>query len=175
MQRGTGRHEQYGDLLTSLLPGQPFNPRSILNKAACNVISSLIYARRFEYGDTHFTNMLNTLEENMGENTGLVPEVGGSGQSAEPHLCCPSSQGKLCVKAVRDAFWESAAGGKTWTLAHLRQQTGRMDQTQGFLKGREPVPPVYVEATQACGFQDRLFLCYPGLQESKGWNRGGDR
>ncbi|XP_005354514.1 cytochrome P450 2D3-like [Microtus ochrogaster] len=55
--------------------GQPFNPHSLLNKAACNVISSLIYARRFEYGDTHFTNMLKTLDDNMGENTGLIPEV----------------------------------------------------------------------------------------------------
>ncbi|CAO2601473.1 Cytochrome P450 2D3 [Lemmus lemmus] len=55
--------------------GQPFNPHNLLNKAACNVISSLIYARRFEYGDAHVTNMLKTLEENMGENTGLVPEV----------------------------------------------------------------------------------------------------
>ncbi|XP_075816230.1 cytochrome P450 2D3-like [Microtus pennsylvanicus] len=55
--------------------GQPFNPHSLLNKAACNVISSLIYARRFEYGDAHFTNMLKTLDDNMGENTGLIPEV----------------------------------------------------------------------------------------------------
>ncbi|XP_051016041.1 cytochrome P450 2D3-like [Acomys russatus] len=47
----------------------------LLNKAVCNVIASLIYARRFEYGDPSLINMLTTLEENMGENTGLLPEV----------------------------------------------------------------------------------------------------
>ncbi|XP_049984211.1 cytochrome P450 2D3-like isoform X1 [Alexandromys fortis] len=55
--------------------GQPLNPHRLLNKASCNVISSLIYARRIEYGDAHFTNMLKTLDDNMGENTGLIPEV----------------------------------------------------------------------------------------------------
>ncbi|XP_028645731.1 cytochrome P450 2D3 [Grammomys surdaster] len=55
--------------------GSPFNPYTLLNKAVCNVIASLIYARRFEYGDPDFINMLEVLKENMGENTGLIPEV----------------------------------------------------------------------------------------------------
>ena len=44
----------------------------------CNVIVSLIYAHRFEYGDPDFIKMLKILKENMGENTGLFPEVGDS-------------------------------------------------------------------------------------------------
>lgn len=39
------------------------------------MIASLIYARRFEYGDPDFIKMLKILKENMGENTGLFPEV----------------------------------------------------------------------------------------------------
>ncbi|XP_059104068.1 cytochrome P450 2D3-like isoform X3 [Peromyscus eremicus] len=55
--------------------GKPLNPSHLLNKAVCNVITSLIYARRFEYGDPQFTKLLKMLDENMGENTGLFPEV----------------------------------------------------------------------------------------------------
>ncbi|XP_036064536.1 cytochrome P450 2D3-like isoform X3 [Onychomys torridus] len=55
--------------------GKPLNPSHLLNKAVCNVITSLIYAQRFEYGDVELTKMVKMLEENMGENTGLFPEV----------------------------------------------------------------------------------------------------
>ncbi|XP_021010870.1 cytochrome P450 2D3 [Mus caroli] len=55
--------------------GAPLDPYTLLNKAVCNVIASLIYARRFEYGDPDFIKMLKILKENMGENTGLFPEV----------------------------------------------------------------------------------------------------
>uniref|UniRef100_UPI00000E778A cytochrome P450, family 2, subfamily d, polypeptide 13 n=1 Tax=Mus musculus TaxID=10090 RepID=UPI00000E778A len=55
--------------------GSPLDPYTLLNKAVCNVIASLIYARRFEYGDPDFIKMLKILKENMGENTGLFPEV----------------------------------------------------------------------------------------------------
>ncbi|XP_052016279.1 cytochrome P450 2D3 isoform X2 [Apodemus sylvaticus] len=55
--------------------GSPLNPYPLLNKAVCNVIASLIYARRFEYEDPDFIEMLKVLKENMGENTGLFPEV----------------------------------------------------------------------------------------------------
>ncbi|XP_021072406.1 cytochrome P450 2D3 isoform X1 [Mus pahari] len=55
--------------------GSPLDPYTLLNKAVCNVIASLIYARRFEYGDPDFIKVLKVLKENMGENTGLFPEV----------------------------------------------------------------------------------------------------
>ncbi|XP_052603440.1 cytochrome P450 2D3-like isoform X2 [Peromyscus californicus insignis] len=65
------QHMGYGPKAT----GKPLNPSKLLNKAVCNVITSLIYAQRFEYGDPQFTKLLKILEENMGENTGLFPEV----------------------------------------------------------------------------------------------------
>ncbi|XP_008843062.1 cytochrome P450 2D20-like [Nannospalax galili] len=55
--------------------GHPFKPNTLLNKATCNVIASLVYARRFDYDDPFLNKMLKTLEESMGQNTGLIPEV----------------------------------------------------------------------------------------------------
>ncbi|XP_029425013.1 cytochrome P450 2D3-like isoform X1 [Nannospalax galili] len=55
--------------------GHPFKPNTLLNKATCNVIASLVYARRFDYDDPFLNKMLKTLEESMGQNTGLIPEM----------------------------------------------------------------------------------------------------
>nr|XP_048300990.1 cytochrome P450 2D27-like isoform X2 [Myodes glareolus] len=55
--------------------GQPFNPTTLLNKGACNVISSLIYAQRFEYEDPFLNRLLQTLQESFGEDTGFIAEV----------------------------------------------------------------------------------------------------
>ncbi|XP_032774440.1 cytochrome P450 2D3 [Rattus rattus] len=55
--------------------GRPLDPYTLLNKAVCNVIASLIYARRFDYGDPDFIKVLKILKESMGEQTGLFPEV----------------------------------------------------------------------------------------------------
>ncbi|XP_051016017.1 cytochrome P450 2D3-like [Acomys russatus] len=55
--------------------GSPFDPSTMLNKAVCNVISSLIFARRFPYGDPYLTRMLSLLEENLTEISGFIPEV----------------------------------------------------------------------------------------------------
>ncbi|CAO2601475.1 Cytochrome P450 2D26 [Lemmus lemmus] len=55
--------------------GQPFNPTTLLNKGVCNVISSLIYAQRFEYEDPFLNRLIKTLQESFGEDTGFVSEV----------------------------------------------------------------------------------------------------
>ncbi|XP_051016036.1 cytochrome P450 2D10-like [Acomys russatus] len=55
--------------------GSPFDPSTMLNKALCNVIASLIFARRFEYGDPFLTRMLSLLEESLTEISGFIPEV----------------------------------------------------------------------------------------------------
>ncbi|KAK7795349.1 hypothetical protein U0070_011003, partial [Myodes glareolus] len=55
--------------------GQSFNPTTLLNKGACNVISSLIYAQRFEYEDPFFNGLLKTLQESLGEDTGFMAEL----------------------------------------------------------------------------------------------------
>ncbi|XP_040608632.1 cytochrome P450 2D20-like [Mesocricetus auratus] len=41
--------------------GRPFNPTTLLNKSVCNVISSLIYAHRFNYEDPFFNKLERTL------------------------------------------------------------------------------------------------------------------
>lgn len=78
----------------------------MLNKALCNVIASLIFARRFEYEDPYLIRMLTLVEDSLTEVSGFIPEVGGSGQPTEPLVCHPSSRGQLCARAVGEAFWE---------------------------------------------------------------------
>ncbi|XP_029326025.1 cytochrome P450 2D3-like [Mus caroli] len=63
--------------------GSPLNPYTLLDKAMCNVIASLVYAHRFEYEDPDLTKILRALKENIREKTGLIPEVGRSRESAE--------------------------------------------------------------------------------------------
>ncbi|XP_037053598.1 cytochrome P450 2D1-like isoform X2 [Peromyscus leucopus] len=55
--------------------GRPFNPRTMLDKATCNVISSLIFAQRFEYEDPYLIRMLKLLEEALADVSGFFPEV----------------------------------------------------------------------------------------------------
>ncbi|XP_040608620.1 cytochrome P450 2D27 isoform X2 [Mesocricetus auratus] len=55
--------------------GHPFNPTTLLNKSVCNVISSLIYAHRFDYEDPFFNSLLKMLQESFGEDTGFIAEV----------------------------------------------------------------------------------------------------
>ena len=63
----------------------------MLNNAVCNVIASLIFARRFEYEDPYLIRMQKVLEDSLTEVSGLIPEVGGSGQGTQPFLCSLSS------------------------------------------------------------------------------------
>lgn len=81
-------------MLASPILEHPFNPSPLLSKAVSNVIASLIYARRFEYEDPFFNRMLKTLKESLGEDTGFVGEVCGSGQWAWPLLCYKFYQSK---------------------------------------------------------------------------------
>ncbi|GAB1299655.1 Cytochrome P450 [Apodemus speciosus] len=53
--------------------GCPFSPNTLLNKAVCNVIASLLYARRFEYDDPGFIRLLGLLKETLKEESGFLP------------------------------------------------------------------------------------------------------
>ncbi|XP_063099715.1 cytochrome P450 2D16-like isoform X1 [Cavia porcellus] len=55
--------------------GQPFCPKALLNKAVCNVISSLIYARRFDYDDPMVLRLLEFLEDSLREDFSLKIQV----------------------------------------------------------------------------------------------------
>ncbi|KAL6088225.1 hypothetical protein STEG23_017671 [Scotinomys teguina] len=69
--------EEAGHLCDALAKeaGHPFNPIIHLKKGVCNVISSLIYAQRFEYEDPFLNRLLKTLLESLGEDTGFIAEV----------------------------------------------------------------------------------------------------
>nr|KAF6368086.1 cytochrome P450 family 2 subfamily D member 6 [Myotis myotis] len=55
--------------------GRPFSPNALLNRAVSNVISSLIYGRRFEYEDPRFLKLMDLMEEGLKEESGLLREV----------------------------------------------------------------------------------------------------
>ncbi|XP_004610607.2 cytochrome P450 2D17-like [Sorex araneus] len=55
--------------------GRPFSPRLLLNKAVSNVISSLIYACRFEYGDPRIIKMLELMDTALGEQSGFLAQI----------------------------------------------------------------------------------------------------
>ncbi|KAM5287665.1 cytochrome P450 2D17-like [Ctenodactylus gundi] len=55
--------------------GRPFGPSALLNKAVCNVIASLIYARRFEYDDRRLARLLDLLRDAIQEESGVIPKV----------------------------------------------------------------------------------------------------
>ncbi|KAM6216496.1 uncharacterized protein ACDL77_010072 [Rhynchocyon petersi] len=55
--------------------GRPFNPNALLNKAVCNIITSLLHGRRFEYDDPTFLKLLEMVETTMTDNSGTLREV----------------------------------------------------------------------------------------------------
>uniref|UniRef100_A0A8C0XKY1 Uncharacterized protein n=1 Tax=Castor canadensis TaxID=51338 RepID=A0A8C0XKY1_CASCN len=55
--------------------GRPFRPNALLNKAVCNVIASLIFARRFEYNDPCLVRLLDQMDDALKEVSGFLPEV----------------------------------------------------------------------------------------------------
>ncbi|XP_069855786.1 cytochrome P450 2D6-like isoform X2 [Dipodomys merriami] len=52
--------------------GHPFSPKALLNKAVCNVIASLICARRFDYDDTFLDRILELLQNKMNEESSII-------------------------------------------------------------------------------------------------------
>ncbi|CAO2601470.1 Cytochrome P450 2D27 [Lemmus lemmus] len=112
--------------------GQPFNPTALLNKGACNVISSLIYAQRFEYEDPFLNRLIKMLQESFGEDTGFIAEV----LNTIPVLLnIPGLRGKLFgkKKELRDSLNKLLIDHKTtWDPAQPPR-----DLTDAFLAEME--------------------------------------
>lgn len=53
--------------------GFPFSPNTLLDKAVCNVIASLLFACRFEYDDSRFIRLLDLLKDTLEEESGFLP------------------------------------------------------------------------------------------------------
>lgn len=57
------------------LPGRPFSPKDLLNKAVSNVIASLTFGYRFEYKDPRIVKLLDMMEDMLKEESSLVRQV----------------------------------------------------------------------------------------------------
>ena len=57
------------------LPGRPFSPRDLLNKAVSNVIASLTFGCRFEYKDPRIVKLLDVMEDGLKEEMKIVRQV----------------------------------------------------------------------------------------------------
>ncbi|XP_023558419.1 cytochrome P450 2D16-like isoform X3 [Octodon degus] len=55
--------------------GQPFRPNALMSKAVCNVITSLIYARRIEYDDSVMIRLTELLENGLKEDNALLLQL----------------------------------------------------------------------------------------------------
>lgn len=131
MQAGAGPRSKAGlrgvdtgghPLTTPLLPGRPFSPRSLLNKAVCNVIASLTQARRFEYNDLHLTRLIDLVQTMIKESSGILPMVRVSGRLWEEPLHPQGGQGEWCYRK------------KGPDLMHLSPQRGA-GQVDGHSRG----------------------------------------
>ncbi|XP_054438444.1 cytochrome P450 2D14 [Pteronotus mesoamericanus] len=55
--------------------GRPFSPNALVSKAVSNVITSLVFGRRFQYDDARFRKLLDLMEQGLKEETGFLREV----------------------------------------------------------------------------------------------------
>lgn len=89
------------------LPGRPFSPKDLLNKAVSNVIASLTFGYRFEYKDPRIVKLLDMMEDMLKEESSLVRQVreGSSVEAASVLQRVPPGGGR--------AFWERDQQGKS--------------------------------------------------------------
>lgn len=85
------------------LPGCPFSPKDLLNKATSNVIASLIFGCRFEYNNPRFLKLLDLLEDGLKEESGFLREV-GEGDDKEPLLSELGKAGHLPAMGLARGF-----------------------------------------------------------------------
>ncbi|XP_076767828.1 cytochrome P450 2D10-like isoform X3 [Arvicanthis niloticus] len=121
--------------------GQSINPNTMLNKAVCNVIASLIFARRFEYEDPYLIRMLKVLEESLTEVFGFIPEILNAFPILLhiPGLADKVFQGQKTFMAILDNLltenrttWNSAQPPRNLTdafLAEIEKEKGNPDSS----------------------------------------------
>ncbi|XP_078596583.1 cytochrome P450 2J6-like [Branchiostoma floridae x Branchiostoma japonicum] len=72
--------------------GEPFNITRLLQKAATNIISSLVFARRFEYDDPRFLQLMRDFDAIVETNFLAMPE------NILPFLACVLDSGKKVIE-----------------------------------------------------------------------------
>lgn len=78
-----------------LFLGRPFDLRFLVNNAVCNMICSIIYGGRFDYGDEVFRKMVALFENSLSEEAGFLTQV-----TQKCGMFCkrlPSVAGEHCV------------------------------------------------------------------------------
>ncbi|NWV20648.1 CP2DH protein, partial [Origma solitaria] len=55
--------------------GKAFDMRVLLNNAVCNVICTIVFGDRFNYGDETFKKLSHTLSNSLNEETGFLPQL----------------------------------------------------------------------------------------------------
>lgn len=58
-----------------LFLGRPFDLCFLVNNAVCNVICTIIYGERFDYGDETFKKLLHVFEKSLNEEAGFLTQV----------------------------------------------------------------------------------------------------
>ncbi|NP_001182486.1 cytochrome P450 2D49 [Gallus gallus] len=108
--------------------GHPFDPRFLVNNAVCNVICTITYGERFDYGDKTFKKLLTLFENSLNEEAGFLPQL----LNVAPVLLrIPGLPQKIfpCQKAYVDFTQMLIDKHKeTWNPAYIR------DFTDAFLK-----------------------------------------
>lgn len=52
-------------LASFITPGAPFDPRQLLDNAVSNVICSVVFGKRYNYGDPEFLRLLDLFSDNF--------------------------------------------------------------------------------------------------------------
>ncbi|XP_021238262.1 cytochrome P450 2D17 [Numida meleagris] len=55
--------------------GRPFNPHLLVHNAVCNLICTITYGERFDYGDETFKKLLTLFENSIKEEVGFLPQL----------------------------------------------------------------------------------------------------
>uniref|UniRef100_A0A8C3LKL9 Uncharacterized protein n=1 Tax=Chrysolophus pictus TaxID=9089 RepID=A0A8C3LKL9_CHRPC len=124
--------------------GRPFDPHLLVNNAVSNVIFTITYGERFDYGDETFKKLLTLLENTLSEEVGFMPQL----LNVAPILLhIPGLPQKIfrCQKEYVDFTEKLVEKHKeTWNPAYTRDFTdaflkemakGKEAEENGFNKG----------------------------------------
>ncbi|NXI89255.1 CP2D3 protein, partial [Rhipidura dahli] len=103
--------------------GKSFDIHVLLNNAVCNVICTIVFGDRFDYGDETFKRLSQLVQNSLEEETGFLPQV----LNAVPILVHIPGLPQKVFRAQRE-FVDFIDGVidkhmKTWDPAHARDLT----------------------------------------------------
>ncbi|XP_051809807.1 cytochrome P450 2J2-like [Acanthochromis polyacanthus] len=119
--------------------GKPFNPQFVINNAVSNVISFLVFGRRFEYSDEKFQELLGMFNEAFQIQASFWAQLFNSFPVLMRHLPGPHQTGRQIWRKVLDFVREEVNDHKkTWDPSNQRDfidcylkeiQMGKADST----------------------------------------------